>query len=187
MFLINNIVGSDTRTLKLDENLCSYFKQSYKEADEENNSQSWEVKYKNIYDSVKNHKEFIDVPLDIPERVRIVRKRNGDTGQCLICKTRRKYTFWCHTWGDTKAKVVSPEIALRLFEASQEEKGFDCDEELDRKFALIRDEIKKTFDMMLDDSSRWINAIKNLEYLKDNLPNEKDYIDDLLEVINMMI
>ena len=40
---------------------------------------------------------------------------------------------------------------------------------------------------MLDDSSRWINAIKNLEYLKDNLPNEKDYIDDLLEVINMMI
>ena len=36
---------------------------------------------------------------------------------------------------------------------------------------------------MPDDSSRRIKAINNLEYLKGNLPNEKDYIDDLLEVI----
>lgn len=182
MFLINNIVGSDTRTLTPNEDLRSYFKKSYKEADEQNNLPSWDVKYKNIYDDLKNDKEFIDTVLDIPERVRIVRKTNCKSGSVLFAK-RGSNTLFGAMLDNTTAKVVSPEIALKLFEASPEEEGFECDEELDRKFALIRDEIKKPFDMMSSDSSRRTKAIDNLEYLKNNLPNEKDYIDDLLEVI----
>lgn len=182
MFLINNIIGSDTRTLTPDENLRGYFKQSYEEADKQSNSQSWDVKYKNIYDSVKNDREFIDGLLDIPERVRIVRQTNCKKGSVLFAK-RGENTLFGAVLDDKNAQVVSPEVALRLFEASSEEQGFDCDEELDRKFALIRDEIKKPFDMLSDDSSRRIKAIGNLEYLKDNLPTGKDYIDDLLEVI----
>lgn len=184
MFLINNIIGSDTKTLTRDEDLKSYFEESYKNADEENNCQSWDVKYKNIYDSIKNNKEFIDSVLTIPERVRIVRKTsNGNTGSVLFAKRGSNALFGAIINDDVKAKMVSPEIALNLFKASPEEKGFECDEELDKKFALIRDEIQKPFDIIPSDSKRRIKAIDNLEALNKNISNEKDYISDLLEVI----
>ena len=55
MLLINTIVGSDTKTLTDDEDLRSYFKRQYKEADDEQNEESWDNKYRNIYDSVKHN------------------------------------------------------------------------------------------------------------------------------------
>lgn len=182
-FLIDNIIGSDTRTLTPDENLKSYFEERYKEADEENNSQSWDVKYKNIYDMVKNDKQFIEDLLNIPERARIVRKRDGDTGSVLFAKRGENTLFAAILGNETEAKVVSPEIALKLFEADFEEKGFECDEELDRKFELIRNKIKKPSDAVPSDSKRRDKAINNLEYLKQKIPSERDYISDLLEAI----
>ena len=60
MLLINNIVGSDTKTLTPDETLQSYFKKRYDEADEENNDRSWDNEYRNIYNSIKHNMDLID-------------------------------------------------------------------------------------------------------------------------------
>lgn len=87
MLLINNIVGSDTRTLTPDETLQSYFKSQYEEANNESNEKSWDNIHRNIYNSIKNNMTLIDAALSIPERARIVRK--GKTVPCAISFAKR--------------------------------------------------------------------------------------------------
>ncbi|MDD4408585.1 MAG: helicase-related protein [Clostridia bacterium] len=182
MFLINNIVGSDTKTLTSDETLQSYFKQQYEDANAENNERSWDVDYKNIYNSIKHNTTLLASSLKIPERARIVRKNQKE--QCAISFAKRgnnslfavAYPF------KNNADIVSPAEVLKLFKSNPEEKSFDFDESLDKKFAVLRDEIRKPYTKIKLDKRKG-EAIDKLEQLLSVCPNEKDYIKDLLEVI----
>ena len=55
MLLINNIVGSDTKTLTPNETLQSYFKKQFDDADSSAAEKSWDNEYRNIYNSVKHN------------------------------------------------------------------------------------------------------------------------------------
>lgn len=182
MLLINNIVGSDTRTLTPDETLQSYFKSQYEDANNESNEKSWDNTHRNIYNSIKNNMSLIDAALSIPERARIVRK--GQTELCAISFAKRgnNSLFALAASNDSKAQIVAPEKVLGLFRADIEEKGYEYDQELDRKFEILRDEIKKPYSKINMDKRR-SKAINNLEQLKTICQSEKDYIADLVEVI----
>lgn len=182
MFLINNIVGSDTRTLTPDETLQSYFKSQYDEANSENNERSWDNDFKNIYNSIKHNTAFIDETLKIPERARIVRQNQKELCAISFAKRGNTSLFAIAYPFDTKAEIVAPEKVLKLFNAKPEEKSFEYDEELDKKFAILRDEIRKPYPKIRLDKRKG-EAIDNLEQLKLVCPNEKDYLTDLLEVI----
>lgn len=182
MLLINNIVGSDTRTLTPDETLESYFKKQYEEASNENSEKSWDNDFKNIYNGIKHNMSFIDETLKIPERARIVRK--GQAEECAISFVKRgnNTLFAIALPNDAKAQIVAPERVLRLFQADVEEKGYEFDEELDKKFSILREEIKRPYPKVSIDR-RKAQAIENLEKLLAVCPAEKDYLNDLLEVI----
>lgn len=182
MLLINNIVGSDTRTLTPDETLQSYFRKQYEEADEAAGERSWDNEYKNIYNSVKHNMPLIDSILNIPERARIVRK--GQPTPCAISFVKRgnNTLFSLAHKDEKKAQIVSPEDILGLFKAEPSEKSYEYDQELDEKFALLRDEIKKPSPKVSIDRRR-AQALDNLEKLMSIYPVEKDYISDLIEVI----
>ena len=182
MFLINNIVGSDTRTLTPDETLQSYFKSQYEEANAENNERSWDNDFKNIYNSIKHNTALIDETLKIPERARIVRKNQQEPCAISFAKRGNTSLFAIASAFDSKAEIVAPEKVLRLFKALPEEKSFEYDEELDKKFAILRDEIRKPYAKIRLDKRRG-EAIDKLEQLKFVCPMEKDYLTDLLEVI----
>lgn len=182
MFLINNIVGSDTRTLTPEETLQSYFKSQFQEADSENNERSWDNDFKNIYNSIKHNTALINKTLKIPERARIVRKNQKDVCAISFAKRGNTSLFALASPFDTKAEIVSPERVLRLFKSNPEEKSFDYDKTLDKKFAILRDEIRKPYPKIRLDKRKG-EAIDKLEQLKIICPNEKDYILDLLEVI----
>ena len=182
MFLINNIVGSDTRTLTPDETLQSYFKSQYDEANSENNERSWDNDFKNIYNSIKHNTAFIDETLKIPERARIVRKNQKELCAISFAKRGNTSLFAIAYPLDAKAEIVAPEKVLKLFRANPEEKSFEYDEELDKKFAILRDEIRKPYPKIRLDKRKG-EAIDNLERLKLVCPQEKDYLTDLLEVI----
>ena len=182
MLLINNIVGSDTRTLTPDETLESYFKKQYEEASDETGEKSWDNDYKNIYNSIKHNTALIDDVLKIPERARIVRK--GQKEPCAIAFDKRgnNTLFAIANSDDKKATIVAPETVLRLFAADPEERSYEYDEALDAKFAILRDEIKRPYPKINLDKRKG-QAIENLEKLLAVVPAEKDYIKDLLEVI----
>ena len=182
MLLINNIVGSDTKTLTPDETLQSYFKKRYDEADEENNDRSWDNEYRNIYNSIKHNMDLIDEIHSIPERARIVRK--GQKEACAISFAKRgDNTLFALAYPDIpQAKIVPADKVLDLFSADYEEKGYEYDEELDKKSQILRDEIRKPHPKIRLDK-RKSEALDNLQQLLAICPAEKDYITDLIDVI----
>ena len=182
MLLINNIVGSDTKTLTPDETLQSYFKRRYDEADEENNDRSWDNEYRNIYHSIKHNMDLIDEIHSIPERARIVRK--GQKEACAVSFAKRgDNTLFAIAYPDVpQAKIVPADKVIDLFSATYEEKGYEYDEELDKKFQILRDEIRKPHPKIRLDK-RKSEALDNLQQLLAICPTEKDYITDLIDVI----
>lgn len=182
MLLINNIVGSDTKTLTPDETLQSYFKRRYDEADEESNDRSWDNEYRNIYHSIKHNMDLIDEIHSIPERARIVRK--GQKEACAISFAKRgDNTLFALAYPDVpKAVIVPADKVMDLFSATPEEKGYEYDEELDKKFQILRDEIRKPHPKIRLDK-RKSEALDNLQQLLAICPTEKDYITDLIDVI----
>ena len=182
MLLINNIVGSDTRTLTPDETLQSYFKSQYEDANAENNERSWDNDFKNIYNSIKHNTNLIDETLKIPERARIVRKNQKEICAISFAKRGNTSLFAIAYPYSNQAEIVAPEKVLKLFKALPDEKSYEYDAEMDAKFAILRDEIRKPYVKIKLDKRKG-EAIDNLEQLKVVCPNEKDYIDDLLEVI----
>ena len=182
MFLINNIVGSDTRTLTPDETLQSYFKKQYEDANAENSEKSWDVEFRNDYNAIKHNVSFIDETLKIPERARIVRK--GQAVPCAIAFAKRgnNSLFAIANPYSTRADIVPPEKAMNLFKAFPDENSLEYDEYLDKKFAILRDEIKRPY-AKIKLNKRKSEAIDNLEKLAIAYPIEKDYIADLLDVI----
>lgn len=182
MLLINNIVGSDTKTLTPDETLQSYFKRRYDEADEESNDRSWDNEYRNIYHSIKHNMDLIDEIHSIPERARIVRK--GQKEACAISFAKRgDNTLFALAYPDVpKAVIVPADKVMDLFSATPEEKGYEYDEELDKKFQILRDEIRKPHPKIRLDK-RKSEALDNLQQLLAICSAEKDYITDLIDVI----
>lgn len=182
MLLINNIVGSDTRTLTPDETLQSYFRKQYEEADAESNDKSWDVEFRNVFNNVKHNMDLLDKIRQIPERARIVRKGQKEEVAISFAKRGNNSLFALADSEALVAKIVPPEKVLKLFQAPIEEKGFEFDKSLDKKFAILRDEIRKPYPKIKLDK-RKSEAIVNLQQLLAVCPIEKDYISDLLEVI----
>ena len=182
MLLINNIVGSDTKTLTPNETLQSYFKKQFDEADSGTTEKSWDNEYRNIYNAVKHNTALLDAVMRIPERARIVRKDSENVCAISFAKRGNNSLFALAEPYASIAKIVSPEEVLGLFKADMDEQSFEFDVDLDKKFAILRDEIQKPYPKIKLDKRR-ANAIENLQQLLAAYPSEKDYIADLLDVI----
>ena len=145
MLLINNIVGSDTKILTQNETLQSYFKKQFDEANSGSTEKSWDNEYRNIYNSVKHNTELLDVVMQIPERAKIVRKGQKLPYAISFAKRGNNTLFALAEPYSTIATIVSAEKVLGLFKADVFEESFDFDSELDKKFTILRDEIKKPY------------------------------------------
>ncbi len=182
MLLINNIVGSDTRTLTPDETLQSYFKNQYDEANNENSERSWDTDYINAFNSIKHNAPLIEKTLSIPERARIVRKNQSEICAVSFAKRGNNFLFAIAYDFDTKAHILPAEKVLCHFKAESNEKGFEYDSAMDKKFEILRDEIKRPAPKITIDK-RKRQAIDNLEKLLVVCPAEKDYLTDLIDII----
>lgn len=182
MLLINNIVGSDTRTLTPDESLQSYFQKRYEEAEAGSNDRSWDNEYRNIYNSVKQNMDLHDKVFSIPERARIVRQGQKEICAVSFAKRGDNTLFAIAYPGAQQAAIVPADKVLGLFAASIDEESFDYDEELDKKFQILRDEIRKPHPKIRIDK-RKSTALDNLQKLLTAYPAEKDYLNDLINII----
>lgn len=182
MLLINNIVGSDTKTLTPDETLESYFKNQYKEADELGNERSWDNEYRNIYNSIKHNITLLDDVFKIPERSRIVRKGQNENIAVSFAKRGNNTLFAIAEEGMSEAVIVPVDKVLKFFKAEIDEKGYEYDDSLDKKFVLLRNEIRKTYTKIKMDKRR-AEALEKLRQILAVCPSEKDYLNDLIEII----
>lgn len=182
MLLINNIVGSDTRTLTPDEDLQSYFKKTYDDVNSEENERSWDNEYRNAYNSVKHNEALLREVMEIPERTRIVRDIQPEAVAVSFAKRGNGTLFALAGAEDMEAEIVSPELALKYFKADVQEKSHEGDASLDKKFEILRERITAPHPAPKVEGRR-ADAIKIVEYLKENYTQERDYLYDLYDAI----
>jgi len=182
MLLINNIVGNDTKTLTTDETLQSYFKSQYEDANTDEKEKSWDNEFKNIYNIVKDNTNLKNEVMKIPERARIVRKNNKNNVAVSFAKRGNNALFAIAQPNEETAEIMGAEIVLKYYKAEQKEVGYEFDDKLDKKFIILRDEISKPCQKIKLDKRKG-EAIDNLERLLAVCPSEKDYLNDLLDVI----
>ena len=182
ILLINNIVGSDTKTLTQDETLESYFRRQYNDADKSNNSKSWDTEFINLYNSIKHDTQLLDKVNRIPERARIIRKNAKDDLAIAFAKKGNNSIFAKALPKIEQAELLSAQQVLPLFSANFDEQSYEYDDSMDAKFSILRDEITKPYPKIKLDNRKG-NAIKTLEKLITVAPYQKDYLDDLLTTI----
>ncbi len=182
MLLINNIVGSDTKTLTPDEDLNSYFKSTYQEADEDVNERSWDNEYRNIYNSIKHNQTLLNEALKIPERTRIIRKSQPESVAISFAKRGNGSLFALANEWDAKAEIVAPEQVLPYFKADQAEKSYEGDPKLDAKFEMLRERIIAPHPAPKVEGRR-AEAMQKLDYLRESYSPERDYLYDLYDVV----
>jgi len=182
MLLINNIVGNDTKTLTPDETLQSYFKSQYDDVNTEEKEKSWDNEFKNIYNSIKHNTILKNDVMKIPERARIVRRNNKNSVAVSFAKRGNNALFALAQPNQTTAEIYGAEVVLNYFKAEINEESFEYDDELDKKFIVLRDEISKPCQKIKLDKRKG-EALDNLEQLLTACPSEKDYLNDLLDVI----
>lgn len=182
MLLINSIIGSDTKTLTPDENLQSFFRKQYIDANSESDLASWDNDYRNIYNAVKNDANLIKNVMEIPERTRILRTGQKMDISISFAKRGNGLLFALANEGEKSAKIVSAEQVLRYFYAEKDEKSFVGDNELDEIFEILRNKIKEPHPLPKIEGRR-ADALKVIRFLAESYKPEKDYLSDLHEVI----
>ena len=182
MLLINSIIGSDTKTLTPDEDLQSFFKKQYSDADPASGEVSWDNEFKNIYNAVKHDANLIREVMEIPERTRIVRNNKNENISISFAKRGNGILFALAKDGEKTAQIIAPEQVLKYFKAEQDEASFPGDNELDSKFEILRKKIREPHPLPKLEGRR-ADALKIIEFLKDNYKPEKDYLLDLYETI----
>jgi superfamily II DNA or RNA helicase/HKD family nuclease len=183
MLLINSIVGSDTKTLTPDEDLQSYFKKVYTEAEMSSGEASWDNAFRNIYNMIKHNRQLLDEVLTIPERTRIVRTERETEVSISFAKRGNGVLFAIATGSESEARIVSPEVVLKYFKAEPDEESLPGDDKLDSKFEVLRKKIMEPHKLPKIEGNR-AKAQKAIQYLKENYRPERDYLSDLFEVIN---
>ncbi|WP_313340646.1 helicase-related protein [Sedimentibacter sp.] len=182
MLLINNIIGSDTKTLTPDEDLQSYFKKQYSDANELSDDASWDNEFRNIYNSIKHDMNLLKEILEIPERTRIVRNNQKNNVSISFAKRGNGVLFALAKEHEKKASIATPEIVLNYFKAAQEEESLPGDAKLDSKFEILRKKIMEKHPLPKIEGRR-ADALKKIEFLKENYRAERDYLLDLYEAI----
>lgn len=183
--MIHALMGEDTKYLTKDEDLKSFYKEQYDKFIKDD-ERSWDVDYRNLLASLRSGRpELISQAENIPPRTKIRRTvSKGKTGVLVFAQKGGEFTF---SFGPSaqEACSMSPEDALKLFEAKVEEKP----QALSKAFEPIYKNIKQNLfarksQVPFDKGKR--EAADKVRVLKDKLPNHRDYLEDLLTVIEKL-
>ena len=177
--MIDALLGEDTKVLTKDEELRSYFHQKYNEALKLQETESWDAKYQDdLYYLKKSQPDLIEKALSIPRRTRIQRtEKKSKSGVIIFGKKAEDYTFRLGT-SETKSSALSVEEAFELFEAEISEKPKKVSKNFEKIYQHTKDNmfISK---IQVSTSGKKGEAINKIEWLKEHIPEKKDYLSDL--------
>ncbi len=182
--LINAVVGSDTKTLTSDEELMSFFKDEFEKAKERDEQLSWDTPHREAYDKALKRQEVMEDALRLPRRSRIKRDGSNKKGVVVFGKKGTNSIF---TLGESQetVQVVSAESALPYFQAKEEDKSVAVDETFTQVFSLAKEKLFAKHELPKIQGRR-ATAIHVLKVVADELPNAKNYCEDIITIIKTL-
>ena len=179
--LINEIVGSDTKTLTSDETPKSFFKDEFQEQLKSDDVQSWETPHREVYYQAIKSADVLEKISMIPRRSRIKRIKTGNVGAVVYGK-KGQHSVFTYGVGSSDMAIVSAEEALNCFVAAPSDKSTAVDVNFNQVFNIAKDKLFAK-DKLARVAGRRSDAVNILEYIGKNLPSEKDYCNDVINLI----
>lgn len=124
MNLIHALLWGDTQIFTSEEELRSYFADKYNEAEKENESESWDAKYRAVYNSMKSNENLLESVTKIPYRSRIWRNSDWKNWVVAFWKRWASYIF-AHSLWENEVAYISPEQWLWLFSSEDIEEALE--------------------------------------------------------------
>ncbi len=182
--LINDVVGSDTRTLTKDETPQSFFKDEFEKVKEKDEQLSWDTVHREAYENALKDQDLIVDVLRLPRRSRIKRDGTGKKGVGVFGKKGSNSVF---TFGESSevVQVVSCEDALPYFQAKLEDKSSSVDQDFAQVFNLAKEKLFAKHELPKIQGRR-ANAIRALKVIADELPSTKNYCEDIITIIKTL-
>jgi superfamily II DNA or RNA helicase len=178
--VMNALLGNDTKILTSEEQLDSFYKDKYKEAEETLGQESWETKYVNELEQIdKNILRQALSELPLKTKIKRTVKKNLK-GVLVFAKKGSDYVFKIGN-RNLDIKLLNRLEALKSLSANIDEKS----EEKSKKFYPIYQEIKKSLfrDIEKTKLNRSDSDVYNkLIKLQEKYPEKKDYLEDLVYV-----
>lgn len=189
--LINNIVGSDTRTLTPDETLQTFHKDEFDlqkffkdEFSRENKGEgdlSWDSIFIEDYETALKDKGLMGDIEKIPRRSRISRSSKNEPRGVVFSKRGQNSVFVTSTL-ETAPEIISTEDALKFFRADVNEAGAEITSIFARLFDYAKEKLVEKHSLA-EIRGRRKDALVLIEAVRLNLPQAEGYCVDLAKII----
>lgn len=183
--MINALIGEDTKVLTNEEELESHFLNQYREKLATQEERSWDIEYRNFLGNLRaGQKSILSEALAIPKRVRINRKESrSHKGIIVFAKKGTDYTFKINTGEEIIS--LNAQDAIEIFKAEPSEQPFEVTEKFENLYQELKKNLflKKVYRTHEKGKSE---AIAKLKELINILPRHKDYLTDLLNVLEKL-
>jgi len=180
--LINNIVGSDTRSLTPDEDVQSFFKDEFNRTEGSQDQLSWDSKYIEDYENAIKDRAFLEQIIKIPRRTRIGRK-NMPENRGIIFSKRGGQTIFITATPNDPAEIIMAERGLELFKAEIESESTEISPKFPELFSIAREKLYEKHPMP-EIRGRRKDALKLIEAIRSAVPSGESYCTDLARIIS---
>ena len=181
--MINAVLGEDTKILTSDEELKSYFVERYKKAFKESEEKSWDVEYRDLLERIKATKpELLEKAREIPKRARIRRTTSKDKKGVIVFGKKGNNHIFKFANSPENSVALNGEEALELFKALPLEEPQAVSTDFENIYQSIKESLfLRKNRVPMNRGER--DAVKVIDYLKENCPAHRDYLEDLRKVV----
>jgi len=182
--LINNVIGSDSRTLTPDEDVQSFFKDEYQRTDGSKEDLNWDAVHLEAFEQAKSIKKTMDEVVAIPRRTRIARvSADKEKDKAVVFSKKGDNILFILTKQDEETKLLSTQEGLALFKADIDEESKELSSNFPNLFSNAWQKLAERHPLP-EIRGRRSDAIKLLEALRIGLPSADGYCSDLIKIIS---
>ena len=182
MAMIHAILGEDTKALTSEEQLQSFFADTYRKEMAKSEAESWYTKYKRELDAAKSTGDYQEA-IKIPHRARIGRNAvKTRKGVILFGKKGNDFIFKIAPNAIAEPEMLPAEDALALFKAEVDEEAQPLTDNFEPTYQQIKQDLFSHQTESATEKDRR-TAYEKINLIIDQELVDNDYMQDLLTVL----
>ena len=135
--LINNVIGSDSRTLTPEEDVQSFFKDEFARTEGSKEELNWDAIHLEAYEQAKASSPLMEEVNRIPRRTRIARHATErQDNRAIVFSKKGQNTLFVLTEAGKEAELLSTQSGLALFQAEESEVGAELTKDFPNLFGI---------------------------------------------------
>jgi superfamily II DNA/RNA helicase len=184
--MIDALLGEDTKVLTSEEELDSYFARKFRQELEDQEELSWDTRHLNLLEHLKKAApDVIEKAQKIPTRSRIQRSEPKDIKGVMVFGRKGNDYVFKHGIDSIEVNTIKTKDALDYFEAEVSEEPRKVSAAFEDIYQNVKANLfTKKSQIPFDKGRR--DATNKLLLIKEKIPHKKDYIEDLIFVIQKL-